>query len=283
MSRPPVIFLHIPKTAGTTFHTILRKQYGQSSTAAVRAFTQEDLKDRLDALKAKTDGAKSLEVVSGHMIFGAHRHLSSSFRYLTFMREPVSRVISDYYYVQRTPDHDFYDPVVTESYSLADYVESGITIYTDNVQTRMIAGVGRDLAFGECTDDVLNQALENLDEHFAGVGITERFDESITLIQRKLGWSVPMYKTRNRTKKRPDREDISESTRSLIREHNALDIELYNEAEERFYRDREAQNESDFNRDLQRLHLMNRIYSPSVKVYIRLRKAFNQLLGRSSW
>nr|WP_272506048.1 sulfotransferase family 2 domain-containing protein [Salinibacter ruber] len=283
MPRPPVAFIHIPKTAGTTFHTILRKQYGQSSIAAVRAFTPDELEAQMQSLGVADRADPDVEAVSGHMIFGAHRYLDGPLQYLTFVREPVSRVISDYYYVRRTPDHDFYDPVVTENYSLADYVVSGITIYTNNVQTRMISGIGRDVDFGDCTSDMLDRALHNLDEHFAGIGLTERFDESVTLMQRKLGWSLPMYKTRNRTKKRPGRAEIPDATRTLIREHNALDLKLYQYAKERFHRERSKQEEDAFERDLRRLHLVNRIYSPSVKLYISLRKAVNRLLGRDSW
>ena len=225
------------------------------------------------------DGAKAM---SGHMVYGAHRHTRHPFRYIAMVREPVDRVISDYYYVQRTPDHDFYDPVVTQNYSLEDYVTSQITIYTDNVQTRMLAGIGTDVAVGDCTETHLEQALQHVESDFAVVGLTERFDESIILMKQHLGWSFPVYQTRNKTRNRPARRDVNAATREVIRTHNVLDVQLYDDLQTRF----DAQiteGGSHVRRHLARLQRLNRLYSPAMRAYIYARSTINDVLGRERW
>src|SRR5438552_2491662 len=99
---PPrwLIFLHIPRTAGTTFVRILERQYG---AGAVLDLYDSTVGDRVAAL---TSGdMEHLRVVAGHFSFGAHRHLPGSCRYVTFLRDPVERVVSHYYFVRRQPEH----------------------------------------------------------------------------------------------------------------------------------------------------------------------------------
>jgi hypothetical protein len=281
MNMPtPLIFVHIPKTGGTTLRTILRKQYGNENLVNVRAFRPEILERRIHR---KVEDIEQSSVLLGHMIAGGHRHLSQERPYVTFLREAVDRVISDYHYVLRTPTHDFYDPVATENYSLADYVKSGVTIYTNNVQTRMIAGVGRDIPFGECTDDMLERAIDQIESHFPVVGITNRFEESVVLMRRRLNWGIPMYMTRNRTAGRPRRHEVSESTRHVIREFNQLDVQLYDYVTDRLASQLSKVDSNVLERELQILRLTNAIYSPSARAYIWLRKKYNELAGRDTW
>ncbi|MCS3678768.1 hypothetical protein GGP72_003046 [Salinibacter ruber] len=281
MSSSPLIFVHIPKTAGTTLRHVLRKQYGRERMTNVRALCNETLDTRMQ--ETDREGLGRNRVLLGHMIYGAHRHLSGSPIYISMVREAVDRVVSDYYYVRRTPSHDFYDPVVSDNYSLDDYVRSGITVYTNNIQTRMLSGVGCDVPFGKCTREMLSQAKENIESDFAVVGITERFEESIILMKRRFGWGIPIYITRNRTSGRPSRPEISDSTRALIRDYNALDVELYDYARQRLNRQIEREDEAGFHLDWKALRLGNPVYSTVGRAYIRLRRAYNWLAGSEEW
>lgn len=281
MSPLPVIFVHIPKTAGSTLGTILRKQYTQNRMFATRAMSRSALQEQQRDIVRSIEENRIL-AMSGHMVFGAHRHTDRPFQYITIVREPIDRVISDYYYVRRTPTHDFYDPVVTQDYSLEDYVTRQITIYTDNVQTRMLAGVGTDVPIGECTKTMLNTALEHVENHFVVAGLTSRFDESIILMKQMLNWGYPLYMTRNKTRKRPSWQDVSAETRAVIREHNQLDVVLYEHIQEQFQSQIDAR-DATFDHDLRRLQQLNKLYSPCVRAYIQLRKGFNTMFGRDQW
>ena len=256
---------------------ILRREYGHDVIAGIPgAFDQEFLKETIEQRVLEFE---TINVMSGHMVFGAHRHLSPRYTYITFLRDPVDRVISDYYYVLRTPSHDYHEPVATDGYSLSDYVKSGVTFYTNNLHARLISGEGEHVPFGECTPAMAEKAIRNLEEHSSVVGLTEYFDESIILMKQRLGWSLPFYRVQNSTSNRPEKDEISESDRALIREYNAIDQTLYTYARERF-KTTWSDAPASCHRDLKRLQRFNWMFGPVEQVYIALRHATNAVAGR---
>ena len=67
-------------------------------------------------------------------------------------------------------------------------------------------------------------ARQNLVKSFSVVGISERFEESLVLMARTFDWEIPFYKNCKVSKARPQ---IDPSTVDMIRDHNRLDVELY--------------------------------------------------------
>jgi hypothetical protein len=114
--------------------------------------------------------------------------------------------------------------------SLADFVESDIDRQeVVDGQTRQMAGrLDKDPDSGtlEVAKGNLEQCLE--------VGLTERFDESLMLFRRRLGWSMPFYLSKNAAPRPTPSEDVSVATRSSIKERNRIDAELYRFATELF-------------------------------------------------
>ena len=273
----PIIFLHVQKTGGSTIRGILRREYGHDVIAGIPGVFNRKLLQR--TIEQRTSEDNTIEVLSGHMVFGAHRHLPHSYTYITFLRDPVDRVISDYHYVLRTPSHDYHEPVATDGYSLSDYVESGITFYTNNLHARLISGEGERAPFGECTPAMSEKAIRNLEEHPSVVGLTEHFDKSIILMKQRLGWNLPFYRVQNSTSNRPEKDEISDSDRSLIREYNAIDQSLYAYARERF-EDTWSDVPASYRRDLKRLHRFNWMFGPIEKAYVALRRTTNAVVGR---
>ena len=115
-------------------------------------------------------------------------------------------------------------------FSLEEGLRRKICIY-DNLMTRFLWG-GESI-FGELPPDALERAKENVSTLWF-VGVRERLDDSIILLGRKLGVGLMPYWLRHVSDKRPRLEDTAHEQRELIAEHNALDIELYRFARERF-------------------------------------------------
>ena len=69
--------------------------------------------------------------------------------------------------------------------------------------------------------------MSHLKNHFAVVGITEKFDKSLLLMKKKLGWSYPVYRKQNVNQKRKKISELSSDLIDLIKEKNKMDIELY--------------------------------------------------------
>src|SRR5271155_2663578 len=100
-SNQPVVFLHIPKTAGTTLTHIL-----QRSHPARLVCKSTGMPEQLDALmEMPAEARAALSLVTGHFPYGIHRHFARPVTYVTFLRRPVDRVISAYYYALSMPDH----------------------------------------------------------------------------------------------------------------------------------------------------------------------------------
>jgi hypothetical protein len=114
--------------------------------------------------------------------------------------------------------------------SLEVGLERGISIY-NNFATRFLWG-GESLD-GELPPDALERAKENL-ARFAFVGVTERLDEGMILLGRMLDVPLAGYHLRHVRDDRPKASEVPDSLIRLIEEHNALDIELYRIARERF-------------------------------------------------
>ena len=161
--------------------------------------------------------------------------------------------------------------------TLADYIESGISINTNNSQTRAVAG-DVDAPFGACDQDMLARARHHIEERFAAVGITERFDDSLLLFASLFGWSRLHY-VRAKVSRGPAPPPLSDRERELIEQLNALDLALYRDARERFKRALAALPDLDARRA--RLDRANALYRPwatltytmPVRVRDRLRAA----------
>ncbi|MCP5094371.1 MAG: sulfotransferase family 2 domain-containing protein [Chloroflexi bacterium] len=219
-----VIFLHIPKTAGTTLHRIIKRQYPEKAIFSITA----DVGGSLSQLDALSESEKlDIQMLKGHMDFGLHQRLPNPSRYFTIFREPIDRVVSYYYHILRSPNHPFHPQITENNLSLRDCLEQGFDPSMENYQTRMLAGVWGSLAFGECTEETLATAKTNLREWFEVVGLTERFDETLLLLKQAFGWHNITYKRENVARNRPGIRKIDAETMALLQAANQLDKELY--------------------------------------------------------
>ena len=243
-----LVFLHIPKTAGSTLVSFLEREYGPG---AVLDLYDSTFGDEVAALTPEEIGR--IRVVAGHFYFGVHERLPGPCHYLTFLRDPVERVVSHYRFVQRQPEHYLHEAAST--LSLPEYVRSCGTAEPNNDQTRLLAG--RKLASGDggSSRAMLPLAKRNLDRH-AVIGLTEAFDASLLLMRRVFDWSRPFYVSRNIGDRR---ELVDPDTRELILSHNELDAELYRYGRERFENEIREQGEA-FARELRVFRGLNRVY-----------------------
>ncbi|MGH8067121.1 MAG: hypothetical protein ACRERE_18170 [Candidatus Entotheonellia bacterium] len=97
-------------------------------------------------------------------------------------------------------------------------------------------------------------------KHFAVVGLTERFDETLILLRRSLGWRrFPFYIRQNTTKNRLLKDNLSTEVLKAIKRYNELDMELYEYVRERFDESVDYQG-TDFSRELRAFNIMNGCY-----------------------
>jgi hypothetical protein len=261
-TAPVVLFLHIPKTAGTTFGNVFSYQYCSFDPAEkadpdpeVRLYDgtywppfhtfdtqfppyktygshgepQSHVRDVRFTEHVMTTRRNRIRAVIGHFPFGIHELLLKPSTYITFLRDPIDRVISLYYFALKYSNNPYHERLVAHDISLEEFVAGISCREAENDQTRRLSGLNPD--FGACTVDMLRTAKDNMTRSFSVVGITERFDESLLLFKRTLGWTRSIrYWPGQVNDTRPRKESISQATKDLIAKYNQLDIELYDYA-----------------------------------------------------
>jgi hypothetical protein len=178
LASPTLIYLHLPKCGGTTLNRLIEWEYSPLRIYSVDPSFFRWSWYRL--LRWPERRLARLEVIKGHMPFGIHRRLPHPATYITVLREPVERVISEYYFALHYRLHPQHRAM--QSLSLEQYAA---TTPHHNLQCKLLAGLPgpRDFLAGDCTEQTLETAKANLAGHFALAGLTERFDETLALLK----------------------------------------------------------------------------------------------------
>ena len=214
-----VIFLHIPKAAGSTLNRLIEAEYPLREMYSIDpsfyrwswAHLQRLSKERL----------KRTRIFKGHMPFGLHAILPQAATYITILRDPVERVLSSFYYMRSYKLQPMYWKFKFEHWSLEDFVERSPR---HNLQCKIVAGIDYTKP---CTAEICEKAKEHLLRYFSVVGLSEHFEESLALMKLRFGWKLRRYSPFNVSRSRPAKSDVSRSTLDLIAEKNAFDLSLY--------------------------------------------------------
>jgi hypothetical protein len=251
---PFLLFVHIPKTAGTTLIHLLERNYG----AAYQHGGLQKGEDRLPDESEYPEIAQKLANKAGfgaHMPYGLHSALNRPYIYMSFLREPLARTVSHYnFLIRNRPD--------LASQSIIQFFREGNPSRRE-MQTRFLAG--RDaMTKSEIGEAELEAAKATLRDHIELLGIVERFDESILYIQQKLGWPVPYYLKANQSQrvlgeKTVSFKNLSTEEQAYIRQINHYDSQLYIYACELFA-ERIATMGADFPKRVSRFQQFNRLY-----------------------
>lgn len=224
-----IIFMHIPKTAGTTFRQIIEREYSQI------AYAYGGYKKECKNLKEYTESkVKELQCIIGHIPFGVHGYYNRDFHYITLLRNPVERVISLYYYClqhKNLPNRD----IGLEKY-LSNYYKQACNLQTKflsrDVSTADKMSIEEFVKYKTDIKPDLSKAINNLERYFT-VGVSDFFAESLSLISTELRWYNTDYKNKNVNSQRPRQTEVSAKIIELVKEKNSLDMELYHYACER--------------------------------------------------
>lgn len=223
------IFVHIPKTAGSTLRTLISENYDLDVVLDLKDHHPKELLVVSASHMGKTD---KYEIIMGHMPYGVHRFLNiRNPRYFTFLRDPISRFISDVANNMRHKNNIFYERLVTPSPAHGDAFGVALDIpYYRNTMTHFVCG---SYSTETISMTQLGVAIDNLwGSEF--VGITEDFEVSSLILAKKLGWKriIPQ-----KCQVRPDSvEPVSQELKERLDRALAYDRMLYTVAQEHLAR-----------------------------------------------
>ena len=268
--RNTIIFLHIPRTGGTTFRDILERYYHSRNVIEIKNFINTE-----KSIESMTkERRSSIHLIKGHLNFGIHKWIDGPYKYITFLRHPIKRTLSTFKYIKNNIIHEDYNFIQTRS--LYEYLESGNNLMLDNGMTRLLAGgeYTFNVPFGSVNEKHYEMAINNLDNHFAVTGITERFNESILVLANELNWKSPYYSIANKSNRIDLSIDIDEL--STIKKYYHFDMKLYNYANNLL--DNKINQIKNFNSKLKRFNYRNKIIGRFF-IGTRLRRMSNRIFN----
>lgn len=216
-TRPaiPVVFHHIPKTAGTTLNAILRENYGETF--------QRIKPGHWKRIKIKP----GTSCVSGHLPYGVPKWNRAE--RITILRDPVARSVSLYRYILHTIKHK----------------------HRRKAQRLRIAGLFTDFPFADLDNGMvrwlsgrhdvgslpIDRRIGAQDYRLAIVhlrrmhyGFMEDFADTVLHLAQLFDWRYTIIERRMVGKRRPK---ISGEDREIIARANRYDADLYAWARER--------------------------------------------------
>jgi hypothetical protein len=223
-SKNLIISIHIPKTGGTTFVDMLRNcaeevlyldyEYeGPSPSALFRR--GEPLAMPFESIVSDLESLPGRSVIHGH--FPAEKYISKfpNAVYVTWLRDPVERVVSNYLYWQRsdvTGDRRW-EGVIAQKLSLEQFAESD---FARDLQRAFLYPL----------------AVEDFDF----IGITEEYDRSLELFRRLFCPGISFRSTM--LNRNPDRQgefyELEPELRKKILNLNEHDAHTYLDGVRRF-------------------------------------------------
>lgn len=225
---PRYLFMHVPKTAGTSLWT-----------AFVRAFGRDNVSNPLGAEFMTAEEAVSLQtlrVVAGHISHTDAVRFFPDTPVLTVLRDPVDRCVSSYYFFRHDQPDIEGGPRLAKRLSIEEFFNLPVELLSRDVSNRMTRQLGGHARDPHTDLETAFERAKELLSRCAWVGFQHTLDRDYV----RLADAVPELSTQpllpweRVTSARPKAGEIPAQVRERIIGINRYDTALYAWALDRF-------------------------------------------------
>lgn len=223
--REPFLFVHVPKTAGSSLYSIFRTVL--KPPELLKLHPSGETLVRINGLPKRH--VSRLKILYGHVDVQLARQIVPLQQCMTLLRDPVERIVS-YYAFTKHMNCGLHSDLARQT-SIVQWIDALRLSETDNGMVRRFSGALHEVGIGGCTRQMLERAKANLAQ-FALVGLTDRFDEFYALLAGGLGLPMRTYVAAKVNANRPRFDQLRADTLAELEQRNQLDRALYQFGEE---------------------------------------------------
>lgn len=209
--RLPILFVHVPKTAGTSLRKAAIKSkridhvmcdYGKDNETTTSEINDAKYYSRDNvSIESVLKGHENY-VLTGHFPVDRYKQYFFPYEIGIFVRNPVDRVLSNYYHKQRQKQFEG---------SLEEFIQ---TSSADNLQVKQ---------FGDLSP-----------EYFGFIGISDKYEDSIALINALYSLDLEVLSLNLNPEKKSSNYEVEDKIANTISKLNSKETQLYRTAEKLF-------------------------------------------------
>lgn len=215
----PLIFIHVPKSAGTSTRRIFRKWFDANFYPHYINENKGTSPDRLNPATLHSEDSPLL--MYGHFNrrrgFGIDDHYPEIDQFVTILRDPFETMVS-YYYFMRCASVNWKDKSRVPQEDLESFLM--------NCQPFMLDHFPRQLT--------LDNYEAILNELFVEIGVVNKLEESLDRIGSRLGFEFQSADLKHLNRGERQKEEPPEYLRNRFIEKNPLEYRVYDYALSRY-------------------------------------------------
>ena len=227
-SKRPIklIFDHLPKCGGTSFHNYLEAHYPRKRTFHLKGTGPHQSVQEFRAFSRER--RHGFDLVKGHEAHQLLDEVHPDCLAVTVLRDPVDRIISHYAFAKRTPIHYLHAKIHRSGVTLVEFATSSCREFKPlrNWYTTHFTGCSTEPLANH--PDLADEAIEVIRRRYDIVGFLDEFSSFADAVRDRAGLRLHYRGDRlNVSTDRPSVDELEKSELEQIEELHRADIRLY--------------------------------------------------------